>query len=216
MKNKSIIFLLLLYLFLCKQIELSLYKTSTAYENLKSSNATIEDIENAQFLTQLNLGSPSQSIPLQIEMATEETSVINNKVSKQKAPILSTKTSNTFQIVEEKQSDKQPAIDKISVNNINFDLQFQSSNKVISENINIEFSGILGLSLGDIESKKENNFVEQLQNNKLTTNSAFYFEFEELDKSRCQVPTLEDYLGIKGKLIVGDYPYNVSPEKYNK
>lgn len=216
MKYKSLIFLILLNLFLCKQIELSLYKSSKAYESLKSSNATIEDIENAQFLTQLNLGSPSQSIPLQVEMTTEETSILNNKISKKKVPILSTKTSNTFQIVEEKESDKQLAVDKISVNNINFDLQFQSANKVISENNNIEFSGILGLSLGDIESKKENKFVEQLEKNKLTSNSAFYFEFQELDKSKCQVPTLADYLGIKGKLIIGDYPYNISPDKYNK
>jgi hypothetical protein len=197
MKYKSIIYLLLLNLFLCKQIELSLYKSSRAYESLKSSNATIEDIENAQFLTELNLGSPSQSIPLQVEMTTEETSILNNKISKQKVPILSTKTSNTFQIVEEKQSGKQLAVDRISVNDINFDLQFQSANKVISENNNMGYSGILGLSLGDIKSKKENKFVEQLEKNKLTSNSAFYFEFQELDKSRCQVPTLEDYLGIK-------------------
>ena len=51
--------------------------------------------------------------------------------------------------------------------------------KLKSELIHPESSEIIGLSIGDINSKKENKFIEQLTKNKITSNSAFYFEFEE-------------------------------------
>ena len=216
MKFKFIITLSLLYISFTNRIELPLYKSSKSYENLKSIDAKIEDIEKSNFLTDLNLGSPAQSIPLQVEMTSEEISILSKRVSKKKNQFLSTETSNTFQIVEEKETDKKPAIDKISINEKDFDLQFQSIDKIKSESINRESSGILGISLGDLKSKKDKNFLSQLLKNKITSNSAFYFEFEEPEKSQCKVPSLEDYLNIKGKLIIGDYPYNVSPDKYKK
>ena len=145
---------------------------------------------------------------MQIEISSEDISIINNnKNSKEKRPILSTKTSNTFQIVEEKDTNEQKAVDKAVINNKNIDLQFKSSKKLNSEKINPDYSGILGLSLGDINSKKDNKFLEQLSKNKLTSNSAFYFEFEEPRKSKCKVPTLNDYLGIRGKIVIGDSTY---------
>ena len=217
MKYIPIIIIFLSYFTLCSKIELPLYKPPLSFEKLNSNNVTIEDLDRAHFLTDLNLGSPTQSIPLQIEMASEEISILNNKKSsKNRNPFLSTKTSKTFQIVEEKEKDQQKAVDKVSIDKRNFDLQFISSKKIQSESINNESSGILGLSLGDINAKKENKFVQQLVKNKLTSNSAFYFEFEEPEKSKCKVPTLQDYLKIKGKIIIGEYPYNVSPKKYNK
>ena len=207
MKYIPIIIIFLSYFTLCSKIELPLYKPPLSFEKLNSNNVTIEDLDRAHFLTDLNLGSPTQSIPLQIEMASEEISILNNKKSsKNRNPFLSTKTSNTFQIVEEKEKDQQKAVDKVSIDKRNFDLQFISSKKIQSESINNESSGILGLSLGDINAKKENKFVQQLVKNKLTSNSAFYFEFEEPEKSKCKVPTLQDYLKIKGKIIIGEYP----------
>ena len=213
MKFNQIIILLLLSVFYSK-IELPLYKSFSSYGKLNSINATIDDIDKTHFMTDLTIGSPSQSIPLQIEMSSEEIKIINK--NKGKKPILSEKTSNTFQIVEENEKDEQKAVDRIVLNKKMFDLQFKSSKKINSEFINIDSSGILGLSIGDINSKKENKFIEQLSKNKLSQNSAFFFEFEEPKKSKCKVPTLNDYLGIKGKMIIGDYPYNISPKKYNK
>ena len=196
------------------KIELALYKSSSSYENLNSINATIDDIDKSHFLTNLNIGSPSQSISLQVEMSSEDISIINNNQnSKEKRPILSAKTSNTFQIVEEKDANEQKAVDKVFINRKNFDLQFKSSKKLNSEKINRGTSGILGLSLGDINSKKDNKFLEQLSKNKLTSNSAFYFQFEELKKSKCKVPTLNDYLGIKGKIVIGDSSYTPTKNK---
>ena len=217
MKYISIIIIALSYFTLCSKIELSLYKSPSAYENLNFHNVTIEDIEKTHFLTNLNLGSPTQSIPLQVEMSSEETNILNDKkTSNKKTPFLSTKTSKTFQIVEEKEKDQQKAVDKVSISQRNFDLQFKSSKIKKADSIFKESSGILGLSLGDIYSKKEKNFVQQLAKNKITSTSAFYFEFEETEKVKCKVPTLQDYLSIKGKIIIGDYPYKVAPRKYNK
>ena len=196
------------------KIELALYKSSSSYENLNSINATIDDIDKSHFLTNLNIGSPPQSISLQVEMSSEDISIINNNQnSKEKRPILSAKTSNTFQIVEEKDANEQKAVDKVFINRKNFDLQFKSSKKLNSEKINRGTSGILGLSLGDINSKKDNKFLEQLSKNKLTSNSAFYFQFEEPKESRCKVPTLNDYLGIKGKIVIGDSSYTPTKNK---
>ena len=214
MTYMKIIIILLLYISNCSQIKLSLYKSPSSYENINSINATIEDIEKTHFLTDLKLGSPSQSIPLNIEMSSEEIRILNNKKSNEKKRhILSSKTSSTFQLVEEKEKVLQKAIDKISINKNNFDLQFKSAKKISNELINKESSGILGLSLGKVNSKKNYKFVEQLNRNRLTTNSAFYFEFQELKKSKCKVPTLNDYLGIEGKIIIGDYPNNVKNNK---
>ena len=217
MTYKQIIFISLLYFIYCSKIELSLYKSPSSYKNLNSVNATIEDIDRTHFLTDLNLGSPIQSIPLEVEMSSEEISILNTKKSSEKkVPVLSSKTSSSFQIVEKKEKALQKAVDIISINKKNFDLQFKSAQEIPSEFINRKSSGILGLSLGDINSKKENRFVEQLTKNRLTSNSAFYFEFQELKKSKCKVPTLNDYLGIKGKIILGDYLQNKSKKSYNK
>ena len=217
MKNIILLNIAWLYISFCSKIELSLYKSPSAYKNLKSNNVTIEDLDKTHFLINLNLGSPSQSIPLQVEMSSEDISILNNnKYSKKNKPILSTKTSKTFQIVEEKEKEQQKAVDKLSINKKNFDLQFKSSEKINSQLIHPESSGILGLSIGDINVKKPNKFIQQLSKNKLTSKSSFYFEFEEPKKSKCKVPSLKNYLGIKGKIIIGDYPYKVSPKKYNK
>lgn len=63
----------------------------------------------------------------------------------------------------------------------------------------------------------KNKFVEQIVQNKLVSNSAFYFEFEKPKlQQTCKVPTLQEYLGIKGKVIIGDFPYNISPNKCDK
>ena len=164
MKFVHLIVLILLNISHSSKIELPLYKSSSSYENLNSINTTIDDIDKSHFLTDLKIGSPSQSISLQIEMSSEDISIINNnKNSKEKRRILSTKTSNTFQIVEEKDTNEQKAVDKAIINNKNIDLQFKSSKKLNSEKINPDSSGILGLSLGDINQKKIINFWSNYQ-----------------------------------------------------
>ena len=211
------IIIILLYISQSSKIELPLYKSSSLFENLYSINTTIDDIYKCHFLADLKIGSPSQYIPFQIKMSSEDISIIrNNQISQRKNPNLSEKTSKTFQLIEDKEVKEQKAVDKIIINNKNFDLQFKSLNKINKEFISPFSSGILGLSLGDIKYKNKNKFISQLIKNKIINKSVFYFEFERLPKSKYKVPTLEDYLGIKGKIIIGDYPYNISPKKYNK
>ena len=78
MKLVQLIILVLLNISHSSKIELPLYKSSSSYENLNSINTTIDDIDKSHFLTDLKIGSPSQSISLQIEMSSEDISIINN------------------------------------------------------------------------------------------------------------------------------------------
>ena len=220
MKVKLIFFISFLSLSLTDKIEIPLYKSPLAYEKLKESDAMIDDIDRTHFLADLKIGTPFQSFPLQVEMASDEVYIVNDKFKPRRQPLLSTENSKTFKESEEfKDISEKPAIDKIEFKEKNFDFIFKSSEEILDEPLNDEASGILGFSLGDIQDEKEekNKFINQLVENQIVSNSAFYFEFEEPKKQpTCKVPTLKDYLGIKGKVIIGDFPYNVSPNQCNK
>ena len=199
MKAKAIFLITLISLSWANQIEIELYKSPSAYEELKKSDAMIDDIDKTQFLTNLKLGS--KSLPLQIEMSTEEVAIINEDPA-DNPPI--------HNIEEAK-------IEKASIGDKNFDLEYQFTDEILDEPLNKESKGILGLSLGDLEAKNDKKFLDQLVKNKVADNKSFYFEFDEVKvQPSCKVPTLEDYLGIKGRVLIGDFPYNVSPKKYNK
>ena len=68
---KSIFFASLLCISVLSHIEIPLYKSPLAYEDLKKSDLMIDDIDKTHFLVNLNMGTPSKSYPLQVEMATE-------------------------------------------------------------------------------------------------------------------------------------------------
>ena len=199
MKAKAIFLITLISLSWATQIEIELYKSPSAYEELKKSDAMIDDIDKTQFLANLKLGA--KSLPLQIEMSTEEVAIINEDPAGN-PPI--------HNIEEAK-------IEKASIGDKNFDLEYQFTDEILDEPLNKESKGILGLSLGDLEAKNDKKFLDQLVKNKVADNKSFYFEFDEVKvQPSCKVPTLEDYLGIKGRVLIGDFPYNVSPKKYNK
>ena len=200
MKIKAIFLIILLAQSLASPIEIQLYKTATAYEELKKSDAMIDDIDKTHLLVDLKLGS--KSLPLQVEMGSEEVSILNEKPNEDNVPITN---------AEEKK------VEKASISDKNFDLEYTFKDEILEEPLNKESKGILGLSLGDLEAKNDNKFVDQLVKNKVAGSKSFYFEFDDVKvQPSCKVPTLEDYLGIKGKVYIGDYPYNVSPKKYNK
>ena len=190
----------LLSLSLASPIEIQLYKTASAYEELKKSDAMIDDIDKTHLLADLKLGS--NSLPLQIEMGSEEVSILNENPSKDNVPI---------------HNNEEKKVEKASISDKDFDLEYTFKDEILEEPLNKESKGILGLSLGDLEAKNDNKFVDQLVKNKIAGNKSFYFEFDDVKvQPSCKVPTLEDYLGIKGKVLIGDFPYNVSPQKYNK
>ena len=199
MKIQAIFLISLLIQSLASPIEIQLYKSSLAYEELKNSDAMIDDLDKTHFLTDLKLGS--KTLPLQVEMSSEDVSILNEKPNEENPPIYN---------VEE------PKVEQASIADKNFELEYKLTDNILEEPLNKESSGILGLSLGDLEAKNDKKFVDQLVKNKVTENKSFYFEFEEVKVQSCKVPTLEDYLGIKGKVVIGDFPYNVSPNKYSK
>lgn len=195
MRIKDILFPLLISLCLSQPIEFQIYKSPEAYDELKKSDAMLDDIEKTHFMTNLKIGN--NIVPLQVEMATEDVLINDN-------------------VLPNVKSEDNKKTEKLLVAEKDMKLEFKNTEKT-GEPLNKEASGILGLSLGDLEEKNENKFVDQLVKNKLTGNKAFYFEFESLKAdAKCKVPTLADYLGIKGKVIIGDFPYNISPEKYSK
>ena len=215
MRLKTLIFPSLLFISALAVIEIPLYKSPKAYGDLKKEDTAIEDIDATHFLTDFNLGTPLKSYPLQVETSTHKIYVINDKF-KPKKDFLSQETSQSFQAEPMKNGEFScPAKDKFVIADKNFELEFSSSEKIFEQTLNNESSGILGLSLGDVNVKqKSKKFPEQLVKNKVIKNSAFYFEFDDVKvQPQCKVPTLKDYLGIKGKIIIGDFPYNVAPEE---
>jgi NADH-quinone oxidoreductase subunit G len=210
--NISFFVLLGLFFSSLSQIELPLYKSQKNNDIISFNNATIESIEHSHFLTDLKLGSPMQSIPLEISMTSDEILILNNKNNIYKKKILSEKTSRTYQVVKSTKENKIPAIDKFVVYKNGFDLQFKSVEKLKIEDEDEASSGILGFSLGDIDDKHKNKFVNQLSQKSLISNSIFYFDFER-KHSKNEVTSLEEYLNIRGKLMIGEYPSSISPDE---
>ena len=219
MKIKSIFIASFLYISVLSQIEIPLYKSPLAYDDLKKNDLMMDDLDKTHFLVDLNMGTPSKTYPLQIEFATEEVFIVNDKY-KPKRDFLSAETSQSFQSEEiEEGAFDTPAKDNICLADKNFLLKFHSSVQIVEEPLYKESSGIFGLSIGDLEIKKtdKKRFPEQLVENQVTKNSTFYFQFDELKtKPECKVPTLKEYLGIKGKIFIGDFPYNVAPNQCDK
>jgi len=215
MKLKSIIVLSFLIISALSLIEIPLYKSPKAYEDLKKDDASIEDIDRTHFLVDFNLGTPSKPYPLQVETSTHKIYVVNEKYKSEKQ-YLSSDTSQTFHAEPMKDGEFNcPAKDKFILGDKNFELEFSSAKKIFEQRLNDESSGVLGLSLGDINVKQNSKrFPEQLVEKKIIENQAFYFEFDDVKvQPQCKVPTLKDYLGIKGKIFIGDFPYNTIPDQ---
>jgi len=218
MKVKSIIFSSLLFISALSVIEIPLYKSPNAYGDLKREDASIEDIDATHFLTDFNLGTPFKKYPLQVETSTHKIYLINDKFTPKK-DFLSAKTSQSFKSEPMKNGEFNcPAKDKFLINDENIVLEFSSTERIFEQTLNEESSGILGLSLGDVNvEQRSKTFPDQLVEKRITENSAFYFEFDDVQvQPQCKVPTLKDYLGIKGKIVMGDFPYNVVPDKCEK
>ena len=219
MKIKFFIFTSLLLSFYLSHIELPLYKSEKVCEKLNKPNTMIDDIDKSNFLVYLTIGTPSKKIPLQVDLTNEEIHIVNEKFKPHKN-FLSKKNSETFQKEENKNGSLEiTAKDKIFIAEKNFDLKFESSEQILEETLNEDSSGILGFSLGDIhvDKKDKKRFLEQLAQNKIIENTGFYFEFnEEKLQNYCKVPTLKEYLNIKGKVYLGDFPYNVTPNQCDK
>ena len=208
----KLIFITLIQIFLLSSSNIELYLLRPlVYHSLNTQNLTIEDLEYTHFLTKLRGGSPTQRIPLEIKMSSDEILILNNNNEDDKVHILSNEISKTFEIIKDNNINKIPAVDKFIINKKAIDLKFKSIEKVQSENINSKSSGILGLSLGDIDDKKNNKFIEQLFQNNLIKESIFYYElFPKYSDNK--LLTLQNYLSIRGKLIIGQYPYDITKE----
>ena len=93
MKIQAIFLICLLFQSLAAPIEIQLYKSSLAYEELKKTTAMIDDIDRTQFLADLKLGS--KSLPLQVEMSKEDVFVLNEKPNEDNPPIHNEEQSKT-------------------------------------------------------------------------------------------------------------------------
>ena len=201
--KKTFLFLIfsLITLTNTEHIEIPLYKSEVKFD--EKMEDYVENIEKSNFMTDLKLGTPEQTLPFQIEMTLKDTCVLKKRFDDNK--------SKTY-----KRLDTNLQCDKLNLGKKSLDLEMQDYGTVYGNGTLIdESSGILGLSLdGDWfnqQQTKDHKFVNQLKNNKIVSNSVFYFEFNNQNPKN-----LEQYLNTVGKLTIGDYPYNVVPKKCNK
>lgn len=76
----------------------------------------IDDIDRTHFLADLKMGTPSQSYPLQVELATDEVYIVNEKFKLKRNPPLSSENSRTFKQLEGIEGAyEKPALDKIEI-----------------------------------------------------------------------------------------------------
>ena len=169
MKLKSIIFSSMLFISALSVIEIPLYKTPNAYGDLKKEDASIEDIDATHFLTDLNLGTPLRKYPLQVETSTHKIYVINDKFQPKKES-LSAKTSQSFRAEPMENGEFNcPAKDKFLINDKNIILEFSSTERIFEQTLNEESSGILGLSVGDVNvQQRSKKFADQLAEKSIT------------------------------------------------
>ena len=88
-RNQALFLISLIGLVFSNQIEIQMFKSPIAYENLQKSDAMIDDIDKSQFLTELKLGS--KSFPFQIETASDEICLQNENPKTKNAPLYTTK-----------------------------------------------------------------------------------------------------------------------------
>ena len=109
---------------------------------------------------------------------------------------------------------KHPKEELITLNKKSININLENSEDWTYE-LNNNSQGILGFSLNEeteTENTTDNKFITQLTQNNITNNSVYFFEFEK----NSQISNIKNYLNQNAKLIIGDYPYNIYPKKYNK
>jgi hypothetical protein len=170
----------------------------------------LSNIEKANFMTNLKLGTPEQSLPFQVEMGLKDTCVVNKKFDDKRVHLGDDKSKTYKRIDTNLQSDK------LNLGKKTLDIEMQDYGDVYGNGVLNNFSsGVLGLSLDsdwlNPQQTKDHKFVNQLKNKKVVSNSVFYFEF-----SKQKNENLDQYLSTVGKLTIGDYPYNIMPKKCDK
>ena len=167
-------------------LEVPLKRMSLSEEQLKGENVDL--IDRSSLVGTLKVGT--EDLPLQIDMSTQNVAV-----------------------------NKETNEDSVELSGHTFPLKHLSSSQ-IPEGVLLDSSaGILGLSLEqdylNPNKSKENEFVNQLQSQKIIENQVFYFDFPggEKTENQCKIPTIQEFLGLTPSLIIGDFPYKTSPSK---
>ena len=177
---------------------------------IESSNFYNEIIFN-QLSTNISIGTPQQIIPLSIKVKLSTLSITSSilpykKIIKYNHNLSSTYYSDNFSNIESFEYDefrkgiKSKEIFEIN-NNKNLSFDFIMSTETFSD-----VSGVLGLKTNSDENLEKYNFLNQLKEKNLISSSIYFFIFENLDNSP---------LNYKGKLIIGAYPHEYEPKKYN-
>jgi len=207
-KLKLLFTLFLISLTYCEHIEIPLYKNEVKFD--EDMEDYLEQIEKSNFMTNLKLGTPEQSLPFQIEMGLKDTCVVNKKFDDKRVHLGDDKSKTYKRIDTNLQSDK------LNLGKKTLDIEMQDYGDVYGNGVLNNFSsGVLGLSLDsdwlNPQQTKDHKFVNQLKNKNVVSNSVFYFEFTKQKNEN-----LDQYLSTVGKLTIGDYPYNIMPKKCDK
>ena len=215
--NKFILFIFLLLIKISFQKNTFLtfnFKNNINKTKIKSSSYYI-DLSNNNFVTNINLGTPKQTLPLTIKFhlsslaITSTLSIKNEFIIKYNLNKSSSYQSENFTSLEFgidefnkgiKSQENFELNDKIKVNNLNFILTTETYSEV---------SGILGLNIKYDKDILENySTLKQFKERNLISNCIFFFNFNDNNDN--------SPLNYNGQLIIGTYPHEYNPKKYKK
>ena len=212
--HKLNIFLLLLSFLKSKPLFLNL----TFHSEINISKLTETSFFNGLLFSQLiintKIGTPNQILPLKIKLKYSTLSIVsilskfNSGLKKFNHKNSITYYSDNFK--NEIYTNYDEFIKGIkSKDNIEFDnnIKLDNFNFFLTTETFYDISGIFGLNLIDDRYLENYSLIKQLKERNLISKLIFYFDFDKLENSP---------LNFKGNLIIGSYPHEINPKKYNK
>ena len=206
---KKIFFLIIIILIINKIFSI-IYFDIFSTLNKTSNNFYNFYIENNNLLTYLNIGTPSQKIPIYIKFNFLPFVIPDTSIQ----GIYNKSLSKTYNFIKQ-ENDFTIYYPKVNISKEKFIFN-QFNNNSIQSNNNFNFAlgisydfefdfipGCLGLKVSESDYYEQVNFIIQLKKQKIINKYSFYLDFNNND---------ENFLG---KLIIGAYPHELN-KKYNE
>ena len=205
---KKIFFLIIIILIINKIFSI-IYFDIFSTLNKTSNNFYNFYIENNNLLTYLNIGTPSQKIPIYIKFNFLPFVIPDTSIQ----GIYNKSLSKTYNFIKQ-ENDFTIYYPKVNISKEKFIFN-QFNNNSIQSNNNFNFAlgisydfefdfipGCLGLKVSESDYYEQVNFIIQLKKQKIINKYSFYLDFDNNNNSI-------------GKLIIGAYPHEMN-KKYNE
>ena len=207
---KKIFFLIIIILIINKIFSIIYFDIFSTLNNLTSNNFYNFYIENNNLLTYLNIGTPSQKIPIYIKFNFLPFVIPDTSIQ----GIYNKSLSKTYNFIKQ-ENDFTIYYPKVNISKEKFIFN-QFNNNSIQSNNNFNFAlgisydfefdfipGCLGLKVSESDYYEQVNFIIQLKKQKIINKYSFYLDFDNNNENSI------------GKLIIGAYPHELN-KKYNE